>query len=334
MRKTALFTALLATLCLFAACSKDEEGVYNPQKKIAKVYESSMYVYSWYDEVNGEWIADTNTEDKTLAESWEWDGKKLAKITYYEHSNVIEKADPVVSDVVTFTYDGKKVTRAEGGYEYVTFTYDGKEIQRVDMFDKENPSTPMASFAFVHKDGKIVKINITAEAEFDKKASAVNLEKILFRNILPDANNVDKVVSKINTTMLKSGAKAQMTIPFELTWNGDNVSEMSATMSMYGFAISAKMKYTYDDKNNPYQNFFFGMMNVMEEGELVTLNKNNDTKMVSESTFMGQTDTEEMNYTYTYDGKWPVSRTLTYSYNNEDEGYASMSETINYFEYK
>lgn len=331
MKKTALFTALLATLCLLAACSKDEEGVYNPQKKIAKVYESSMYVYNWYDETNGQWIADTSAEDKTLVESWEWDGNKLAKITYYEHGNVTEKADPVVNDVITFTYDGKKVTRAEGTDEYMTFTYDGKELKSVDVFDKENPTTPEMSFFFEHKDGKIVKIDVTAEGELDlKKATVINLEKVLFHSILPDVNNAEKVVSKVNTIMQKKGAKDQATMPLILTWDGDNVSEMSTTLFMYGFTMSAKSTYTFDDKNNPYQNFLFGLI----EGDLFVLNKNNVTKSVTESTFLGQTETEELTYTYTYDGKWPVSCTQTYSYGDEEEGERSVSSTTNYYEYK
>ena len=333
MRKTALFTALLATLCLFAACSKDEEGVYNPKKKIANIYESSMSVYSWHDDINNRWIADTSAEDKTLAEAWTWDGKKLSKITFYEHSNVLEKADPVVSDVVTFTYDGKKVTRAEGNYEYMTFTYDSKELKSVEIYDKEEANALIAKFDFEHKDGKIVKINVTIEGDIDMdKSSTVNLEKVLFRNILPNVDNAEKTVAKINAVVSKSGAKAQMTVPFVLTWDGDNVSEMAATITMYGISQTAKITYTYDDKNNPYQNYLFGMINMLDNGDMATLNKNNVTKSVTTVSYLGQTDTEEMNYTYTYDGKWPTSRTMTDTYDDYDV--RSVYTTTTYFEYK
>lgn len=326
----------MAALIFFAACSKDGEGVYNPKKKIANLYQSSMYVYSWHDEVNDQWIADTSSEAKTLVESWTWDGKKLAKITFYEHRNVTEKDDVEVYDVVNFTYDGKRVTRAEGNDEYITFAYDGKEVKSAVLFDKEHPESPEAQFDFEHKDGKIVKINVTIEGDgFDfAKSSTVHLEKVLFRNILPEFDKAEEAVAKINTAVQKSGAKAQTTIPIELTWSGDNVSEMTVKMTLLGMVATSNNKYTYDNKNNPYQNYLFGMVNVMDDGTMTIFCKNNVTKIFAEESFFGMTETEEVNYTYTYDGDWPVSQTQIRTYEDEDGESKEYSTVTNYFEYK
>ena len=47
---------------------------------------------------------------------------------------------------------------------------------------------------------------------------------------------------------------------------------------------------------------------------------------------MGGTTVSEMNYTYTYDGSWPTSQTMTNTINEED--YRVSRTSTNYFEYK
>lgn len=333
MKKTTFGILAVAAVCLFAACT-EKEGIYNPKKKIANVYQSSMSVYKWYDEMNDQWVADTSMEAKTLTETWTWEGKKLAKITFYEHSNVTEKEGANVDDVVSFTYDGKQVVRAEGEDEYMTFSYDGKELKRAEMYDKSgSTATPMVSFDFEHKDGKIVKIDVTGEGGFLDKSSAVRLERVMMRGLLPDCNNAEKAVSAIHNSLRKSGAKAQITIPFALTWEGDNISEMSTKISVMGITVPISIKYSYDNKNNPYQNFLFGMIDMMEEGGMLPFNKNNITKSVMSESFMGETREQEVNYTYTYEGDWPTSQTVIEISDNEDEDH-SESTVINYFEYQ
>ena len=109
----------LAALCLFAACS-EKEGVYNPKKKIANIYKSSVTIHSSLDGSRGRWYSDTVTVAKYLSEAWTWDGKKLAKITFYE-----QNASTEVEDVVNFSYDGNQMVRAESDGDYMTFSYNG-----------------------------------------------------------------------------------------------------------------------------------------------------------------------------------------------------------------
>jgi hypothetical protein len=332
MKKFAFCAAALAILCLMSACS-EKEGVYSPKKKIAKVYQASTYIYGFHEELSGEWFYDTNSSPKTLAEDWTWDGSKLSKITIYETGNVISKGE--VADIINFTYDGKQATRIEGYDQYMTISYDGSKLKQVQIFDKEDNELEGA-MEFVHDGKKITKINVTINDEdLVKSPSAMNLQKVLFRGILPTIDQADRVVAAMDKVVKSNGAKAQRTIPVELTWTGDNVTGIS--MNQMGMTISGT--YVFDNKNNPYQNFLFGIIGTMEDGSMIIFNKNNVTKAVmkTQMSFMGQTltESEEYNYSYTYDGSWPLTRTMKTVYtDDEDEGYSSEAEVVTYFEYK
>ena len=332
MKKLAFCAAALAILCLMSACS-EKEGVYSPKKKIAKVYQASTYIYGFHEEVTGEWFYDTNSSPKTLAEDWTWDGSKLSKITIYETGNVISKGE--VADIINFTYDGKQVTRIEGYDQYMTISYDGSKLKQVQIFDKEDNELEGA-MEFVHDGKKITKINVTINDEdLVKSPSAMNLQKVLFRGILPTIDQADRVVAAMDKVVKSNGAKAQRTIPVELTWTGDNVTGIS--MNQMGMTMSGT--YVFDNKNNPYQNFLFGIIGTMEDGSMIIFNKNNVTKAVmkTQMSFMGQTltESEEYNYSYTYDGSWPLTRTMkSVDTDHEDEPYSSEAEVVTYFEYK
>ena len=196
----------------------------------------------------------------------------------------------------------------------------------------ENTAAPIAQFDFVYKDGKVVEIKVTGEGIDLDKVSARRLEQVVFREILPTFEQADMAIAKISNTMRTNGAKAGMTIPIKLTWDGDNVSKMETSMTMMGMTMNAEVSFTYDNKKNPYQHFLFGMFGMLEDASTAAFNKNNVVKAVSKESFMGGTSVSEMNYTYTYDGSWPTSQTMTTTINEED--YKVNSTTTNYFEYK
>ena len=163
----------------------------------------------------------------------------------------------------------------------------------------------------------------------------MNLQKVLFRGILPTIDQADRVVAAMDKVVKSNGTKAQRTIPVELTWTGDNVTGIS--MNQMGMTMSGT--YVFDNKNNPYQNFLFSIIGMMEDGSMIVFNKNNVTKAVmkTQMSFMGQTftETQEANYSYTYDGSWPLTRTMKSVYtDSEDEHYSSEAEVVTYFEYK
>jgi hypothetical protein len=91
-----------AALFLFASCSKEEEGVYSPKKKISKVY------YEWED------------APKELIETWTWNGDLLTKIEYG-------------NDVLLFKYKNDRIDYItdEGNTGGMYFIYDGSEIDKI-----------------------------------------------------------------------------------------------------------------------------------------------------------------------------------------------------------
>ena len=76
MKKSIIFCFCVALVALFISCDK-KEGVYNPSKKIQKIYT-------------------VEDGDKELSEVWHWDGKVLTSIDYI---------DDMYATTATFSYD-------------------------------------------------------------------------------------------------------------------------------------------------------------------------------------------------------------------------------------
>ena len=144
MKKITLTAMVLAVACMFAACTK--EGVYNPKEKISKIFESSVSTYT---------MGSTTTTDETPkhpTESWTWDGKLLSSITYYE-------GDGTVDETVTFTYDGKQLSKMQtvGSNSYTQFIYDGSKLEKFETYY----SNRLESAGTVTYDGKkVVQIDV------------------------------------------------------------------------------------------------------------------------------------------------------------------------------
>ncbi len=330
MKRTILMSiAAAAVVCLFSSCS-EKEGVYNPKKQISKIYESSTSIYSFLSD--GDWINDTNVQPKTLAEEWTWDGKKLSKIAFYETGNVNWKSSPY--EVVNFSYDGSQLTRAESDDEYMVFTYDGKKLKQAKIFEKNpNGDVLIMSYDFEHDGKKVSKIIFSTDlADIDDMDDS-RMQRLLFRGLMPTFEQADRTLNLIaKATYRFDGAKASVSLPFTLTWSGNNISSMST--SYPGMGMSATFNYSYDNKNNPYQNFLFGLIGFIEQPTFPMLNENNITKtvMTASMPILGGSETEEVSYSYTYDGDWPLSQTFTET--DEDEDYRRQATTTRYFEYK
>ena len=319
MKKTALFAAA-AALLLFGACQKD--GKYNPKEKISNVSEEYCSVSSYFS--GEEWVTDSSITPKHVSEQWTWDGKKLSQIAYigYDYD---DQGNMVLDgqDLVKFNYDGSQMTEVTTSYgERMTFTYDGKKLQKAELYD--GTATPYMTYEFEHDGKKISSMTVTmAGVYYDKKGAKVSrLEHLLLGNIIPQTKSTDKFVCQLHAKAAKAGQSIRM----DLTWDGDNVSKITA-VTPHGNATAT---FTYDDKNNPFKNFgpMFGFYGETETG-VEFCNKNNITKMVI-SDLEGGSDEE--NYTYTYDGQWPVSCTNMYSY--EDEYSRGTNSRTVYYEYE
>lgn len=325
MKRIVYCAIALAAITLFAACQKD--GKFNPKEKIANVYEESFYTSSSSND--GQTYSDTSQTPKRLTERWTWDGNKLTQVVYIYYNQEWDGTsytETTSEETVNFTYDGKQLTEANDGDERIVFTYDGKKLLKAEVYEV-NETTPYSTLDFEHDGKKISKITLTEYDGIDwdvkGKPAVSRLERLLLSNMLPDMKPVENVIAKAK----KSGAKASNGIVVELTWDGDNVSKMVVKEGAYNTTVT----FTYDDKNNPYQGFLYILDCMLEDGPVFT-NSNNIVKAVYNLSDYDGKGLSEENYTYTYDGKWPTSRTLTYRDGNDS--YSFYYRETKYFEYK
>lgn len=327
MKKLICGLMTIAAIGMFAACQK--EGTFNPKEKIANVYEEYTSTYAWY---NGEeWVEENYSQPKTLREKWTWDGKLLSKIEYPETYEEFTE-----TYVVNFTYDGKQLVEASSEEERMVVTYDGKKLDKIDMYQGIQPNSatePSMTYTFAYDGKKISKINFSMSDE-GWKGNGNRLQKsrmvqILTQSLLPSARDAEKMLVATQKVAAKKGAKGSRTGELSLTWDGGNISKIVA---FYDGVQVASVEYTYDNKKNPYQGFVFGLVGEAMPNDEVGLgfaNENNITKMVMSE--LGE-EPEVEEYSYTYDGKWPVSVTSNHRYS--DEYNRSTYTRTTYFEYK
>lgn len=312
MKKITFLATAVAVVCLMAGCQKD--GKYTPKEKISKIYNESSYTNSYFD--GEEWQTESDGSGKQLSEVWTWDGKMVSQIAYMDEGEAY--------NTIKFTYDGKQLAEASDGEKRMVFTYDGKKLEKIEMFAKNTTEAQMV-MTFERDGKKISKIIMTSNGEWDKKGAMSRLQRLAFAGILPESRVVDRMMKDV----CARAAKADRTVTYSLTWDGDNVSKFSGTMDGESMTVS----FSYDDKNNPTQGFLFALV----EGEYYgteCFSENNVTKIVYTYSDGSESESNEESFTYTYDGNWPLTRTSTYSYGSEAEGYRYEYKEITYYEYE
>lgn len=180
------FVALFA----FASTSCHKDGVFNPKKKISRVF----YQY--------------NGGSKTLAATYVWNKNKLDKIDYGD------------GDIAYYTYDGKKVSKISNGAQVVNFTYDGAKLSKVELSYEGQLEE---SIAVTHDGNKITKLVITEYDSDYKDAKDIVRTGLSLRGILP-ATTCDNLVEK-QIQAKESGRKGTYTYTVEFKYDGWNIIE-------------------------------------------------------------------------------------------------------------
>lgn len=285
MKKIFLTAMVLAVVAMFSACTK--EGVYNPSKKISRVYESYGTT-------------------KMLSELWHWDGKKLTSIDNYSSSGT-------VSSTYNLTYDGKQLTRVDcytRNY-YVEFSYDGSKLKRFNSYS--NGALTMSGE--VTYDGS--KVNQMTLTYNDKSVSTKSPELMQ-----TEARILEMVVPCFDkeSYLKKLATKGVETETYQFTWDGNNISQTVATSGSY----KETRKYTYDKNNNPYYGFLYA---IYGDGLTSWGSKNNVLTQVLTEQDNDGTFTRNYTYSYTYDSKWPTIQNITYSYTSDGTTYTGSYTT-------
>ena len=289
MNKFKSFAIVLGVLVLASLASCTKEGVYTPKKKIQRVYYSSTYT------------------DKYLRQSWDWDGKLLEAINYYSSSGSLSWTE-------NFSYDGKRLVRVDDylNSEYVTYAYDGKQLKSANYYYKGNLE---ATTAYTYANGKLSKMVMT---EYGSKKLKMNSH--LQGMTLPLQSEVVEVVSKFMAKAAASRIEKDIyTFTMQFTWDGDNVSKLTATED--GYMATATLQ--YDAKKNPMKGFH-NLYSDIDDDIMLNWSKNNVTKMiVTES----DGDNEVINFTYQYNNDdYPTMVIQRYA----DEDYQSTT----YYDYE
>ena len=97
----------MAIVVAFNSCEKDNLGVFNPKKKISKVY----------SETNGHY----------LKEQWIWNGDQLQQVEYYKENGDVDYA-------CRYQYENGLLSRIETDDQYTDFDYDGKTLTAIKTY--------------------------------------------------------------------------------------------------------------------------------------------------------------------------------------------------------
>lgn len=329
MKKILFAVMAFALLAGVSSCKKEMEGKYAPKEKIQSVYQEYAMYYDGEIE---------NQETKFKSEEWVWEKDRLDRIIYFDQQTyeVGEGEEPERNYeqlyVQLFSYDSDgRLTKSEilGFVNMVaTCEYDGKELTKMTVMED---GEMVVTYQFNHDGKRITSFDLTLGDVFEDMDEKVakQLERVCPLRFVLSAEPATQVMAATKSyakRATKMGSKANTVLRFNMEWNGDNVSRVTASY------MGATMQYAfnYDTKNNPFYNLF-EVVNTVENGFMpyMPLSKNNVTAIAETLSEDGDTETETIQYSYTYNSDdYPTSR-------REEEDYGSSRyERTYYYEYK
>jgi hypothetical protein len=274
--------AIFAASLLFVQCDPEKEknkegewngdGVYQPAKKISKIYVQNNY-YA-----------------KRLSEEWIWSDNNLSQV-------ILDSGESITYH---FSYDDKdRVTKMYGsdGWVRLEFSYDDKGIKRVEAYE-ENVLVSFADCS--HSNNKISKITLTVDWNNINSTNAVEMLSFI---VPPQAINILKAKSKQKIA-------TPSTISMNFTWVNDNIEKIEYFDNIEGVETSTgTIAYQYDNKNNPHKNFAAGFFfRIYKSGFLGINPSNNNVISIKESLLSGGSEETERSIKYNEDD-YPVEIT-------------------------
>lgn len=216
--KFSLLTALVALFVVFtfSSCDKDEAGIFNPDKKISKVY------YKDYG------------DQEYLSEEYTWDGDLLTKVTFYDEGEQ--------EGFENYEYIDKKLNKVIDNYLYYsTYTYDGKYYSKIEYF---NPGgTLISDIVFEYTNEKVSKMAVTTYVV--SKHFNTMLERTVIGKLLP-AQETKVLLEEIQKNQANN-PKSTTNVVF--VYDGDNITSLTVGTYITTFA-------NYDTYKNPLYNYF------------------------------------------------------------------------------
>lgn len=279
MKKTTLLLAIALFAVTFTSCQKTKP--YNPKEKISKIY------------------VDLGL-GKNLSEAWTWEGKQLKSIDYYDVKGTLD-------GTIVFTYNKKnqvqKVDNADANV-YTEYFYDDHDRLYLARCVKDGDVAITYSFEY-DDDYELSEMVIDVDVTELFAPSSKSLVEPL-RYVLPELTFV------ATNDVLNNAERGGIRCELDFEWIGKNISEIELD---YG-AFSGTYYFKYDDKLNPFRNFYDLAPEDIDFKGKNNLNKNNIVSITEvKDNIFGDSKTEYIYYTY--DGKFPVAK----SYGNVIEYY-------------
>ena len=203
MKKVTVFLSTIFAIAIvavsFSSCG-EEPGIYEPKKKISKVYEQK------------------EGRDEYLVQDWLWNGNKLASITYYYRGEFDGKDE--------YTYEGDRIVKIEDNWEYYAeFYYLNKKFDKIKYYKPNNSLSVEITFQY---DGKKVSVITFRNYDWDKNVISM-ISRSMMDYLLPE-EGIKMIVEKLTNQADK------FTLVLDLSYRGDNLSLISLdTEPIYTF---------------------------------------------------------------------------------------------------
>lgn len=279
--KKVLILSLCAVLCAaLTSCEKENPGVYNPKKKIQKIYSES----------NGE---------KVLDQVWHWNDKTLSSIDYY-YDGAVWYEDQY------FYGEDNRIKMIKEDEDYLEFFYENDLLTTVNYYWIDSEDL-METYKLYYDHKKLSKIEYVSYNMPGKNNHKSHLNPLA--RLIPQGSEVlEKQIQK-----LKSNRKGDQKIILEFTWEGKNVSRILTYLEGDSEDVT-EATFTYDNKINPLkgwiQIWFDYVFGTWDDGYFTYTNTGNVLSAVYSDKYAGtEYDRLATDYTYEYEGKYPVKVT-------------------------
>ncbi len=282
MKKLSLLLAVTLFAITFTSCQKTEP--YNPKEKISKIY---------VDQGLG----------KSLSEVWNWDGKQLKTIEYYI-GNENTQFNFYTEEFTYNTNDQLQKVEGAGGDARTEYFYNKfGRLYKIKHFDYDENT---ATYTFEYDDNKLSEMIIVSTKFIQPDKSIAAPLKYVF----PELSFVETSEMLSNIPATRDGIRLEL----DIDWRGNNIYRIEVESGIY----KEEYYFKYDDKLSPYYNFLgldFGGVS-----DNIFVNKNNIVEYTINSYLGGFSYSDTKYISYTYDGKYPVSK--------------SHGDDIEYYEYE
>lgn len=297
--KKVFIMAVAAAALLMVSCNKEQEGVFNPKKKIVEVY-------------------DCNDDTRELSQRWNWDGDLLKSIAHYNNGNIY------LTENMTYDKKDRLVKTDCGNGDSMVIAYEKKLMTTIKIYDggllteqytvKRNDDDAISGFTY-----KVFNVDAMNEKHASMLQHSVICDAVLPHELRTGIEKARPVIAKV----LKANGgnnKMDVEVPISYTWTDNNITTISFSLSLFGENLGATYTLQYDNKKNPMHTLFT-RDDVVYDGPFtagLALSENNLTLMTSIVSEDGDSYTETDAYTYTYDGDYPTRVVNTYTVEDED----------------